>query len=145
MGLLKNIVDDNKFSPEDLPKFENKLFFEGKNRRVDIEKFAVLLFLSTVIATYGVLGDSTATVVGAMIIAPLMTPILATSAALVMGNMERAGQACLLVIASIAGAICLAWISGIIHPGVVSFTTNTQIIARVSCISGKPVYGEKIF
>jgi hypothetical protein len=39
----------------------------------------VLLFLSTVIATYGILSDSTATVIGAMIIAPLMTPILATT------------------------------------------------------------------
>ena len=75
MGVLRNIVDDNKFTPEDLPKFEGKLFFEGAKRRVNLERFAVLLFLSTVIATYGVLGDSTATVIGAMIIAPLMTPL----------------------------------------------------------------------
>jgi hypothetical protein len=70
--------------PEDLPQFEAKLFFEGAKRRVNLERFAVLLFLSTVIATYGVLGDSTATVIGAMIIAPLMTPIMATAAGLVM-------------------------------------------------------------
>jgi uncharacterized membrane protein len=35
-----------------------------------------LLLLSAVIATAGVVSDSTATVIGAMIIAPLMTPIL---------------------------------------------------------------------
>jgi hypothetical protein len=33
-----------------------------------------LLLLSAVIATAGVVSDSTATVIGAMIIAPLMTP-----------------------------------------------------------------------
>ena len=76
MGVLRNIVNDNKFTPDRVPPFEAKLFFEGAKRRVDLERFAVLLFLSTVIATYGVLGNSTATVIGAMIIAPLMTPIM---------------------------------------------------------------------
>ena len=75
MGFLRNVADDNKFTPEDLPGFEAKLFFEGVRRRLDLEQFTVLLFLSTVIATYGVLGDSTATVIGAMIIAPLMRPM----------------------------------------------------------------------
>jgi uncharacterized membrane protein len=38
-------------------------------------RFWLLLVFSTVVATAGVLGDSTATVIGAMIIAPLATPI----------------------------------------------------------------------
>ena len=63
MGILRNIVDDNKFTPEDVPPFEAKLFFPGAKRRINLERFAVLLFLSTVIAAYGVLGDSTATVI----------------------------------------------------------------------------------
>jgi len=70
MEALRNIFIESRFLPEDLPKLESKLFFEGTKRRLNIERFAVLLFLSTVIATYGVLGDSTATVIGAMIIAP---------------------------------------------------------------------------
>jgi uncharacterized hydrophobic protein (TIGR00271 family) len=132
MGLLSNIVEDNRFTPEDLPKFEAKLFFEGAKRRVNTERFAVLLFLSTVIATYGVLGDSTATVIGAMIIAPLMTPIMATAAGLVMGDMGRAGRAFITVVLGVAGVIALAWFIGTLHLGVISFTTNSQITARVS-------------
>jgi uncharacterized hydrophobic protein (TIGR00271 family) len=132
MGLLSNIVQDNKFTPEDVPKFEAKLFFEGAKRRVNTERFAVLLFLSTVIATYGVLGDSTATVIGAMIIAPLMTPIMATAAALVMGDMGRAGRSILLVVLGVAGAVGLAMIIGFFHVGVISFTSNSQITSRVS-------------
>jgi len=81
MNILRNIIDDNKFMPEDVPRFEEKLFFEGEKRRVNMERFAVLLVLSTIIATYGVIGDSVATVIGAMIIAPLMRPIMATAAA----------------------------------------------------------------
>ena len=73
-----------------MPELEIKLFFEGDRRQAYLVRFVVLLFLSTVIATSGVLSDSTATVIGAMFIAPLMTPILATTAALIMGQPSRA-------------------------------------------------------
>ena len=71
-------------------RFEAKLFFEGERRRRQFEQFAILLFLATVIATAGIIANSTATVIGAMIIAPLMTPIMATTAALTMGQPARA-------------------------------------------------------
>jgi len=132
MGILRKIIEDNKFTRRDIPQLEGKLFWEGAKRRLALERFGVLLFLSTVIAAYGVLGDSTATVIGAMIIAPLMTPIVATAAALVMGDLNRAGNSCLVVIIGVAGVIFVAFICGAIHPGVISFTNNSQITARVS-------------
>lgn len=58
-------------------------------RQQKIVNFTVLLALATVIATYGVITDSTATVIGAMIVAPLMTPIIATRAAVSMGASKR--------------------------------------------------------
>jgi uncharacterized hydrophobic protein (TIGR00271 family) len=133
MGVFRNIVDDNRFTPEDVPPFEDKLFFEGDKRRVNLERFAVLLFLSTVIATYGVLGDSTATIIGAMIIAPLMIPIMGTAAGLVMGDMGRAGRSFLRVVGGVAGVVFIAWFIGsFLNPTVVSFTTNTAITGRIS-------------
>ena len=133
MGVFRNIVDDNKFTPEDVPPFEDKLFFEGAKRRVNLERFAVLLFLSTVIATYGVLGDSTATIIGAMIIAPLMIPIMGTAAGLVMGDMGRAGRSFLKVVGGVAGVVFTAWIIGsFVNPTIVSFTTNSAITGRIS-------------
>lgn len=133
MGLLSNIVHDNKFTVEDVPKFEAKLFFEGAKRRKDLEQFTVLLFLSTVIATYGVLGDSTATVIGAMIIAPLMRPIMATAAALVTGRFDRAIRSSLIVGAGVAGVIGVAWLLSLTNlTTVISFSTNSQITGRIS-------------
>ncbi|HRV92665.1 MAG TPA: TIGR00341 family protein [Anaerolineae bacterium] len=133
LELLKNIIQDNKFTPGAIPPFEEKLFFEGAKRRINTERFAVLLFLSTVIATYGVLGDSTATVIGAMIIAPLMTPIMATAAGLVMGDMRRAGRSFLTVVAGVVSVILTAWFIGtFLNTTVVSFSTNSQIVSRVS-------------
>lgn len=48
--------------------------------------YFVLLVLSTLIATFGLLANSTATVIGAMLIAPLMGPILGLGYALVKGD-----------------------------------------------------------
>ena len=132
MSILKKIIDDNKLTPEDLPKLEGKLFWEGPQRRVNLERFGLLLFLSTIIATYGVLKDSTATVIGAMIIAPLMTPIVATAAAIVMGDLNRVWRALLVVVVGVIGVILVAFISGAIHPVLISFTTNSEITSRVA-------------
>jgi uncharacterized membrane protein len=49
-----------------------------------LTNFFVLLLLASVIATYGLISDSTASVIGAIIVAPLMGPIMAP-AAVVMG------------------------------------------------------------
>ena len=132
MNVLSAIFRDNKFRPEDLPGFESKLFFEGVRRRPYMVKFFVLLFLATVIAAFGVINDSTATVIGAMIVAPLMTPIMATAAALVMGDMDRSIRSLALVAAGMALVVFLSWLIGLTHSGVISFSTNTQIVGRIS-------------
>ena len=135
MSILTNIFVDNQFKAEELPVFKNKLFFEGAKRRVNLERFTVLLFLSTAIATYGVIGDSVATVIGAMIIAPLMRPIMATTAGLVMGDMKRAGRSLGMVLISVIGVVGLSWLLAelsIVTVPVISFQSNSQIVGRVS-------------
>ncbi len=95
--------------------------------------FIVLLALATVIATYGVVTDSTASVIGAMIIAPLMTPIMAAAAAVTMGSTIRLGQALRLVALGILGVIVLAMLLTFFIPdSIISFPTNSQITSRVS-------------
>jgi len=133
MDIFRNFVADNQFRTENLPAFEAKLFFEGNKWRVKLEQYVVLLFLSALIATYGVIGDSTAVVIGAMIIAPLMRPIMATTAGLVMGDMKRAGASFAIVIASVAGVIGLSWfLTEISVAAVISFESNSQLIGRIS-------------
>ena len=124
MTTLSNILRENRFRPEDVPKFEDKLFFEGERRRPYLERFFVLLILATIIATAGIIGDSTATVIGAMIIAPLMTPIMAMAAALIMGNMKRALNRLLLVLIGVITVIFLSWLGGVLYGGYISFSDN---------------------
>ena len=135
MDYLKNFTIDNQFKTDELSTFKEKLFFEGAKRRVNLEQFAVLLFLSTAIATYGVVGDSVATVIGAMIIAPLMRPIMATTAGLVMGDLKRAGRSLGMVIISVIGVVWVAWLLAelsIVTVPAISIQSNSQIASRIS-------------
>lgn len=69
--------------------------------------YITLLFLSGVISTMGLLAGSTATIIGAMIVAPLMGPITGIAFALSVGNrrlLKRSGMSlligCLLTVAT---------------------------------------------
>ena len=134
MSVINEILRDNRFTPEDLPNFEKKLFFKGPRLRPYLVRFFVLLFLSTVIAAFGVINDSTATVIGAMIIAPLMTPIMATAAAIVMGKMDWSLRSLLLVTLGVLLVILVSFLIGAIVNAIslISFTQNSQITSRIS-------------
>jgi uncharacterized hydrophobic protein (TIGR00271 family) len=58
-----------------------------RGARADID-FFVLIVLSAVIATFGLLQNSAAVIIGAMLVAPLMTPILAASLGVVEGDVR---------------------------------------------------------
>jgi hypothetical protein len=81
---LRTLARKIVFDPDYLEAFENKLFISGPQTARRLTNFFVLL-LASVIATYGLISDSTASVIGAMIVAPLMGPIMAPAAAVVMG------------------------------------------------------------
>lgn len=55
-------------------------------------------------------------VIGAMLLAPLMTPVLALAVALVMAWPRRAARASLLVVAASVGSVLLAWAVALLMP-----------------------------
>lgn len=133
MRLSTNILADFQLTHDDLQRIQRQLFYDGANQRKDLERFAILMFFATAISTYGVIGDSTATVIGAMLIAPLMTPVLAVAAAVVTGDMNRARLSLLIVIGGVVGAVVFAFLIGLMYPsGIISIGTNSQIVPRVS-------------
>ncbi|MGB5433502.1 MAG: hypothetical protein WBO21_10880, partial [Acidimicrobiia bacterium] len=67
----------------------DQLFPRGMPRRQFFTRFVSLMMLSTAIAVFGILGDSTAVVIGAMLVAPIMFPVLGVAAAIVMGWPRR--------------------------------------------------------
>jgi len=121
------------FDPDYLPAFEDKLFIEGPQTARRLTNFFALLLFATVIATYGILSGSTATVIGAMIVAPLMGPIIATTAAVVMGSLPRALHAFALTVAGIAAVVIFSYLLAWVVPDVtISFTSNGEITSRIN-------------
>jgi uncharacterized hydrophobic protein (TIGR00271 family) len=76
-------------SQEDRQSVIDELFFEGREFTPFLWRFSVLILLSTLIATLGLVANSVAVIIGAMLVAPLMTPILATAAAIVQSHPFR--------------------------------------------------------
>jgi uncharacterized hydrophobic protein (TIGR00271 family) len=131
--MVSEWVTRNRFDPGYLPTIEGKLYFEGEGKTRSMTNYIVLLTLATVIATYGVISGSTATVIGAMIIAPLMTPIMAITLAMVLGEGNRITRSLLVVGLSVLYVVVLAiLLSSFVSPLIIGFDTNPEITSRVS-------------
>ncbi len=108
------------------------VFFEGDEASRRRSRFWLLLVLSSVIAAAGVVADSDATVIGAMIVAPLMTPILGIVLATVLGDRANLVRSWALVLAGGATAIALGYGVGLLVAAPVVAATNPQVAQRVS-------------
>ena len=108
------------------------LFFEQPHRLAKLTAWWVMLLLSVAIATFGIMQDSTAVVIGAMLIAPLMTPILGSAAAIVNAWQARILVSLGLVAAGVAASIGLAFIIGQWVPIIVPLEVNSQVTSRIS-------------
>lgn len=83
---LQQLLADRGLTPEERREVLEGLFVFGKNNRNPyLVRMSILLVLSTMIATAGLLSDSAAVVIGAMLVAPLMSPVIAAAGAVVMG------------------------------------------------------------
>jgi uncharacterized hydrophobic protein (TIGR00271 family) len=109
-----------------------QLFFEGDRHRPYLYRFATLQALSIVVAVLGVLGGSPAIVIGAMLLAPLMTPVLALSAALVMVWPHRVLRSSLIVIGATAGSIGLAWLVAYLVPVANLASLPLELLSRTN-------------
>lgn len=111
----------------------DELFFEGAQWRPFLARFATLIVLSTMIAAFGLVANSAAVVIGAMLVAPLMTPILAVAAAAVHGQVERLVVSTGVLVAGTAAAIATGWFVASIAPATLTVDELTsELLARTS-------------
>lgn len=117
----------------DIERMADKtLLSYGPTSGAKISQFWILLALAGVIATAGVVNDSTATVIGAMIVAPLMTPILGSAFAIVLADRHRALRSLLTVLGGAALVIAIGFGFGLIEPLDVVAEGNGQVASRVA-------------
>ncbi|MFH8250234.1 TIGR00341 family protein [Microbacterium sp. B2969] len=94
--------------------------------------FLIMLTLAGIIAIAGVLADSTATVIGAMIIAPLGTPILAIGLGIVTGHLSLVVRSILWVLLGMAIVIVLGLAFSLFVATPESLQSNSQVVGRTS-------------
>ncbi|MCF6226675.1 MAG: TIGR00341 family protein, partial [Xanthomonadales bacterium] len=125
---FRHLFSDRELSPEERRLVLEDLFVFGRQNRIPfLFRMGVLLVLSTIIATAGLLSDSAAVVIGAMLVAPLMTPVMA-AAAVVMGWQKRFYSALWLVLAMGLGALLLSSLLTLLSPEIVFIPE--QVLAR---------------
>jgi len=126
-----------KASPEERAKVFDAFFFEGKRRVPYLQQYFVLMVLSATIAALGLANDSAAVVIGAMLVAPLMTPILAITTAVVQGWGHRAldslaivgaGALCAIAVGVVVGVVTPVLHTGLPLPGELLARTNPNMI-----------------
>jgi len=116
----------------DIDRMTTALFLAEGDSAAKRSKFWILLVLAAIIATAGVIADSTATVIGAMIVAPLMTPIIGAALAIVLADRTNAVRSALLVLLGAACVVAIALLLGLVIQIPVVAEGNAQVAARVS-------------
>jgi uncharacterized hydrophobic protein (TIGR00271 family) len=131
IATLGDLLHGGRVERIDLDELADKLLLDREGRDAYV-RFIVLLVLSVLIATGGVLTDSTATVIGAMIVAPLMTPIMGAALAVVAGDLAHLGRSLLLVVLGVVIAVGLSFLFASLSPSIVDATANSQVAGRVN-------------
>lgn len=95
-------------------------------------RFWLLLVLSAGIATAGIVADSTATVIGAMIIAPLATPIQGVAVAIAYGELPPLLRSAGVLVGAVVVVIGMAALMAVVLPELNPPKDNSQITGRVA-------------
>ena len=106
----------------------NTLLKDRVNAAKPSLEFFALLITSSVIATIGLVDNSAAVVIGAMVIAPLMDPIISLAFAIANRNIRLAIQSLSLITLGIAVVVV---VSSIVYKSLNVDYIDTQIISRV--------------
>lgn len=132
MLVLRDWLEARAQTPDERRFLFDKILFDGPDSRRRIVRFVVLMSFSSIIAATGVITDSVAVVIGAMLIAPLMTPLMAVAVSMVMGWPTRLARSTGVALLGIGIAIGIGMLLGEVLPAVIDTSTNTQIVSRTS-------------
>lgn len=128
----KNVDIEKDFFSEDVPVEKrtavfNKLFFHYKKDWKT--SFLLMLLLSIGLASLGLSENSSATIIGAMIIAPLGQPIVAFGGAIALGWRIQSFRMLGIIILGSVSSILIAYLISLILPDI---TPNKEMLIRTS-------------
>ena len=124
------------------PRWFNRMFAGfpklERNDRIDLSgriemgahggvDYVVMMLLSSSLASLGLIEGSTAVVIGAMLVAPLMGPLIGAGLALVQGNFRFFRESTSVALLGIGIALAVSIFIGLLNPG---FEPSLEIEAR---------------
>lgn len=130
VGVQLTVIPENQ--RRCLAELADRLDLSVGDYRAKRSAFWIMLVVSAVIAVAGVAGDSTATVIGAMIIAPLSTPILGIGFGVVTQKPGVVGRSVLWLLISVVVVIALGVLVAQVLPNPTSVLSNSQVTGRTS-------------
>lgn len=125
-------LEQRPHTADDRNQLYEKIFYEGALAARRLSRFFLLMGFATTIAAFGIVSDSTAVVIGAMLVAPLMTPLMGTSLSLIMGWPKRAAMSAGVALGGVALTIGLSAVYGGLLPWEVDPVTNSQVASRIA-------------
>jgi uncharacterized hydrophobic protein (TIGR00271 family) len=116
LGTFVGAIRDSVAAPPSEEGLEavDELIPDGPGFVLYLTKFTMLIVLSAGIASFGLLSNSAAVVIGAMLVAPLMTPIVAAAAATVMARNVRLLKSLAVIVLGTIGAIGVGYLTAVI-------------------------------
>jgi uncharacterized hydrophobic protein (TIGR00271 family) len=128
----KQVLGRRIMSHEQRREILNELFFEGEERMPYVKQFYSLLTIAALIAIVGLYGNSPAVVIGAMLLSPLMTPILAFAAALVMGWPVRSGRLAIRLLFATLFVFALSYLFPLVFRMPTNIVIPSELLARTN-------------
>ncbi|MFY8148494.1 MAG: DUF389 domain-containing protein [Prochlorococcaceae cyanobacterium] len=116
----------------EVDRVRDTLVFDGPLLWPKFLKFIILLVLASCIATYGLLGDSVAVVIGAMIVAPLMLPIMGLAFSISVGDRRAIVSTLTVSLVGMATAVAMGFLLTLPLAQVIKPEAIQQIMIRTS-------------
>ncbi|MEG0791837.1 MAG: DUF389 domain-containing protein [Gordonibacter sp.] len=132
MSVVSRIFAGGKTNAERIPEIERITLVRVDNPVKQYSAFLLCLVLSAVIATCGIAAESSAIVIGAMLIAPLMSPMIGTSFAIATGKRRQAARGLLVALSGAAAVVAVAGVTSLAIPAGVPLVGNGEVSSRVS-------------
>ncbi len=132
MSAFNEFFHGGRVDDGELRRVRDVLLFEQPEQRRKIWRFFMLLVLASAIATYGLLADSVATVIGAMIVAPLMLPIMGLAFSVSLGDRRAIGRSLTISLLGIGTAVAVGFALTRGFSSIIDVEANSQIMSRTS-------------
>lgn len=129
---IGTLIHGDTVNKTHVERIRDLVLYEGPELKNKLVKFFLLLIFSSGIATYGLLGDSVAVIIGAMIIAPLMLPIMGLAYSISAGDIKAMKDSLFLSLGGIIAAIAVGFILTLPMNSLFQPENINQIMIRTS-------------